>query len=819
MTLDAAWVAGPVSRLGAPAGDAFATEVLRGDTVAIVAADQRGALYGAYDMLEQLGVRFFAPDFAPYRGTSETVPRRSLVLPPYRTAQQAGLTTRTLDLDEGWSISAAALDALIDWMGKARMNVLAVPTDLDVSQYDGWRVQIAPLAARRGVVLEVGQHGFQLWLPEAHYPKYYYYEYNVFDIANESAVNAYISAVVAYLAKRPEIGIFDVWPPDGATWPPAVIERFGSPSNAQAYLVGRLTQSLADRVPGVRVETIAYQDTANPPTSPYGYDAHRNLIDVAMDSRTYGAAISDPVNAPSAAILLRWRQAFSGDLGAYEYYRRYSFRSLAFPMGDVVGADLAWDAQHGLTGIRTYAEPGDWITYELTHVAVASAAWNPRQVPAALVAGYLSQRFGAAADAVGRYVSAAEAAGVAVFGLGGGDPVAALGAAAADYGAATAHLIEAAAFAAPSSPGAFLIQRLGWNADFALADTRLAASLAAGDAVAALQARGAGLALLQAHALDGILVDNPRYGPQYGPTNRSSVDYAREYRAGVVFAQPAGTVTLSPGATVTLVVTAQGPDPTARLVRWSLNAGAGLAIAPTAGSLAVDQGSSASATVTVKAGLDLRRVHVGLSARSGDVQWAATGFDVVIAEPGDLAPYRDSVAVSSDAALVRSMFDEKGCGYSQQALEAAGLVSGGWVSIDGVAVSWPPTNGSPDNVIALGQQIKLPAGTRGSRLVFLAAATSGEALGAGSVDYADAGSAYYQMDVPDWQSTATSSGLAAGARVIARAAYHTCGRPTPGPTSVYAFEVPLDASRDVRSVTLPVVFDSSRLHIFGLAVG
>jgi Domain of unknown function (DUF4838) len=813
MQLDSAWIAGPTGRLGSAAGDGFATEVLQGDTAAMVAADQRGILYAAYDLLEQLGLRFFAPDFVTYRGMSETVPRRSVVLPTYRTAQQAGLTSRTLDLDEGWSVSTPSLDALIDWMGKSRMNVLAIPTNLDLSHYDAWRVQIAPLVARRGILLEVGQHGFQLWLPQSRYPQYYYYDYTVFDITNERAVTTYVNSVVAYLAQRPEIAIFDAWPPDGATWPPSVVQRFGSPSNAQAYLVGRLTQELAARLPRVRVETIAYQATDNPPTAPYGYDPQRNIVDVAMDSRAYGAPISAAVNAGSATTILRWRQVFGGDVGVYEYYRKYLWRSLAFPLGDVIGSDLAWYAQRRVTGIRTYAEPGDWITYELTHLVVASAAWNPGQNPGALVAGYVHERFGAAADAVGRYVSAAEAAGDAAFG--GAAPQLTLSDAVADYGVATADLSDAAAFVGPSSPAAFLIQRLGWNADFSVADSRLTASLAAGDAVAALQARTAGTALLQAHSLDGILVDNPRY--QYGQGSRSNLDYAREYSDGIVFSQPAGTVTLSPGATVELELTAEAAGATAQRATWRLNAGAGLAIAPAAGSLAVARGGPATATVKITAGRELRRVHVGLTVRSGDVQWAASGFDVVIADGGDLAPYRDSVAVTSEAALTEPTFDGKGCGYSQQALAAAGLVSGGRVSVDGVSVPWPRTNGSADNVVADGQQLTLPPSTRGSRLVFLATATamSGEALGAGSVTYAGGGGGYYQMAVPDWQSADT----VAGARVIARGAYHTCGLRASGPTSVYAVEVRVDPSRDISSITLPLVFGEATLHIFSLAVG
>lgn len=816
--LAAAWAAGPITGLGAAGADAFATDVLHGDTAVMVAADQRGILYAAYDLLEQFGVRFFAPDLAAYQGGAETVPKRPLALPAYRTAQHAGLTLRTLDLDEGWSISEAAMRQLVDWMGKARMNVLAIPTDLDASSYDSWRALVTPIAAQRGIVIEVGQHGFGNWLPQARYPQFYAPGATVFDVANDQAVSAYVGAVVAYLAVRPEIGIFDAWPPDEAIWAPATLRRFGSASNAQAYLVGRLTSAVAARLPGIRVETIAYQATQEPPTAPYGYDPRRNVIDVAMGARTYGAAISSPANAAPAANLQRWRRAFAGDVGAYEYYRRYAYRSLPFPMADVVAGDLAWYGQAGVAGIRSYGEPGDWITYELTHLAVAAFAWNPGQDPTALLAGYLRERFGAAAGAVGRYLAAAEAAGAAEFGSPTGSP-ALLDAATSGYSAAAADLVDAAASAQPSSAGAFVIQRLRWNADFALADARLTASVAEGDAVAALQARAAGAALLQAHPLDGILVDNPRYAPQYGGANRSSQEYAREYRSGFAFLQPSGVVTLSPGASLQVRVTARAHDLAAHGVTWTASAGSGLTVSPGSGSLSVGAGGTATTTVTLTAGRDLGRVHVGLGVRSGSDAWSTTGLDVVIAGAGDLAPYRDSSAVSSDAALTNPTFDGHGCGYSQQALAAAGVVSGGQVSVDGLTVSWPATGGSSDNVVARGQQVALPPGTSGSRLVLLAAATPGDALGAGWVTYADTSRAYYEVRVPDWRLSAGPGSLGADTRVVAQSAYHTCGRPAAGAAYVFAVEVPVDRTRDVSSVTLPVGFGGSVLHVFALRVG
>jgi hypothetical protein len=222
-------------------------------------------------------------------------------------------------------------------------------------------------------------------------------------------------------------------------------------------------------------------------------------------------------------------------------------------------------------------------------------------------------------------------------------------------------------------------------------------------------------------------------------------------------------------------------------------------------------------TIAIAAGRTEGRTHVGIRVGSGSDPWGAAGFDVVVARPGDVTPYRDSVAVTTDGAPVSPGFDGQGCGYSQQALAAGGLTSSGHVGVDGLTVDWPVTAGRPDNVIARGQQVVLPERSRGSRLVFLMAAAPGEARGAGWITYADASRSYYQLAVPDWRDGGT--GPAGQARVASRAAYHACGRQTPGATYVYAIEVPVDQTRDVSSIVLPSTFGASALHVFGFTLG
>src|SRR5262249_14775643 len=208
VSLDERWSAELSGSVGDPADDAFAAHVGDGDKLVLAAAGSRSLLYATHDFLVRRGVRFFSPGFGTYQGHAEDVPKRPITIPPYRTAHHAGLRSRVKDLDEGLSVSAATLGPLVDWMGKARMNVLAIPHDLalgHISSYDAWRSLLLPLIAERGIVVEVGQHGYENWLPRSRYPQYYRSDYTVFDIADDEAVGAYIRAVIDYLSQPPHI--------------------------------------------------------------------------------------------------------------------------------------------------------------------------------------------------------------------------------------------------------------------------------------------------------------------------------------------------------------------------------------------------------------------------------------------------------------------------------------------------------------------------------------------------------------------------------------------------------------------------------------
>jgi hypothetical protein len=56
--------------------------------------------------------------------------------------------------------------------------------------------------------------------------------------------------------------------------------------------------------------------------------------------------------------------------------------------------DLQWYAKVPVQGISTYAEPGDWCTYELNHYVLAALAWDPDADVDAIVKKFCAARYG-----------------------------------------------------------------------------------------------------------------------------------------------------------------------------------------------------------------------------------------------------------------------------------------------------------------------------------------------------------------------------------------------------------------------------------------
>ncbi|MFE9612405.1 alpha-L-fucosidase [Streptomyces sp. NPDC006012] len=153
-------------------------------------------------------------------------------------------------------------------------------------------------------------------------------------------------------------------------------------------------------------------------------------------------------------------------------------------------------------------------------------------------------------------------------------------------------------------------------------------------------------------------------------------------------------------------------------------------------------------------------------------------------------------------------FDGSGYTFPGEELPA------GRIEVDGVPFDFPAsTEGTPNNVVALGQRIDLPAG-RYLSAVFLTAGSYGNASGRATVHYADGTTTNAGLGGADW--------YAAGGSLSTPYRYRPDGTKDEHGVGIGTSDVWIDPQRDAVAITLPVTNPAAEgktaLHVFALSL-
>ncbi len=404
-------------------GESYSLSADAKGNILLIGGTGRSTLYAVYDFLDRLGCRFLAPELKHYQGKAEVIPQKKSLVIDLSTpvVEKPALTFRKLYVEEGHSHNAENLAQMVEWMPKARFNTLVIPTNYqgaDKVKWDNWREKLTPELQKREITIEVGGHGYQNFLNAemengAIFDKHQEWfgvddtgkrtklQNRVFCTSNPDAVKYVSDNVIAYLKARPEIAIFDFWPPDGAKWCECdKCKALGTPSNRQAILISQVKDLMRKAGVTTRLETIAYAAAVTPPeTAKLDKDL---LMDFCPIAQCFEVQINDPSsdkNADYVKQLKGLRKGYEGDLSIYSYYRKYAWRSLPNLIPHYMQKDLQFYRTIPTQGISSYAEPGDWFTYELNHYVLGNLAWNPDADVDALVKKFAEVRYGSASKA------------------------------------------------------------------------------------------------------------------------------------------------------------------------------------------------------------------------------------------------------------------------------------------------------------------------------------------------------------------------------------------------------------------------------------
>ncbi len=387
--------------------------------IVLAGNSRRATLYAIYSFLEDLGCRWYAPNFEFYgSSTGEFVPRESLLeLEIGQTVKSPTFSYRAKRVEEGWSITPERLGVMIDWLAKTRHNVFNMTIDYGGTgriPYEESRESIVPAIKKRGLLLHIGGHNYGLFLPDEYFEDHPdWFGMNAqgqrvpmlagrvnFNTANPEAVKTFIKNCKGWIRNHPEIDLFSLVPEDSPIWDSSPeSRRLGSIPYRHALFVNQVLRELKKEFPNLRVTIPAYQALIRPPEGVVFEDnAQVGIAMIRRDNTRPFFDISSQKNLYYLNYLWQWLDsgAIQGQISLGGYYRRYAFRSLPIINYSVMQADLRYASMIGLAGLGEYGEPGDWFTFELIHYLTARLAWDCSESVDGILQEYTSDRFGAA---------------------------------------------------------------------------------------------------------------------------------------------------------------------------------------------------------------------------------------------------------------------------------------------------------------------------------------------------------------------------------------------------------------------------------------
>jgi Glycosyl hydrolase family 76 len=340
-------------------------------------------------------------------------------------------------------------------------------------------------------------------------------------------------------------------------------------------------------------------------------------------------------------------------------------------------------------------------------------------------------------------------------------------------------------------------------------------------AYARLAASYADTAWLQDRQPDGLITDPDPSGGE-SPENQTAPMaeiYALLAQSPPVFAATGSTIPSSvavqpgqPGAATLAVQSVTGRPQT---VQWTASAPSGFTVSPSTGTLNLPAGGAASTPVAITGGTadGNYQVTFNFTSRSGPIQ--PISVPVIVARPGDLAPFFNNAGISDDTNQAAANLDGHGFSYSGQALAAAGLAPGAAITSSGVEYNWPGVAaGQPDNIVAAGQVIAVPQVAGATELGVIGSATNGPSSGTLTITYTDGTTQTATLGFTDWTSGTASFGNGTAAAMSYRNSVG--GTSQQIGTKVYTTNIALQPGKTVASVTLPNGANQGELHVFAL---
>jgi hypothetical protein len=367
-----------------PETDGFALQT-KGRTLYVVGGDARGTLYGAYELLERLGVRWFMPG-----ELGEDVPSaRDVPVPELDVRQRpafrhvSGLIWAGGPGAGAWELRVKGRVGARDSFGHNWSNVLA-PTQQNLQQ-------------NRELFAEVdGVRGKSPQLCSAH----------------PEVVRLSVEAARRSFAANPQSPLFSLSPNDGYGFCEdsrcrAVDALYGvtdgSISDRLVHYANEVLVELEKTHPDKQIGVLAYVTHTSPPRSARPHRNYATLITHMPWSFCHAHAIDDPacpLNAVFGSYVRGW-SAVASHVGVYDYYGHF-FVFAPWPIVHSIRRDIPYLHSLGVERFTSETQQ-NWANQGLNFYVAARLIWDPGTDVDRLLHEYYERFYGRASGPMRSY--------------------------------------------------------------------------------------------------------------------------------------------------------------------------------------------------------------------------------------------------------------------------------------------------------------------------------------------------------------------------------------------------------------------------------
>jgi len=363
---------------------AFVLSVTK-ERIGLVGNSPEGTLFAAYELLEQLGCRWFMPG-----ELGRVIPqRKSVALQVGETVQVPSFSDRHLQNVSG---------SMPPWARRQRMGGISFPSSHGVSLLPGGDFETEP---ELFALIDGERRESQLC------------------ISNAEVVRRAQAAAVAYFDEHPEAPWMGMGPRDGGGFCECehcmeldageIDPVSGEPMLTDRYvwLFNQVLEAVHEKYPEKRIGFYAYTVIKFPPkkqpVSPFLVPA---LAPISHD-RIHG--MSNPVS-PDRSV---YREVMEGwcrvvpEVYERGYYFNLACPGLPFSKIHAVRDETVVAHQLGVKGWRVETMPS-WVSNGPTLYVAARLMWDADADVDALMADYYEKFFGPAAEPMGRYMAAVD---------------------------------------------------------------------------------------------------------------------------------------------------------------------------------------------------------------------------------------------------------------------------------------------------------------------------------------------------------------------------------------------------------------------------